>query len=327
MKGLKDPGAQRLHLDAPMTEWEPAGHTVNISTEVVAAPPKTAKCIRYRTSRTRNLYQFQKSISFPHEPPPAINDNNTCYARMPPANIASPSFGSDVAARYDRATLRAAVVHIPLLALKMSTASAQGISNQQRQQKQTLSLATMPPTHAPPPAMDDCNTCYAPWPPANIASPSFGSDAAARPDRATLRAAVVHIPLLALKMSTVLKTPVAPAQGISNQQRQQKQTLSLATMPPTHAPPPAINDFNTCYAPAPPANIASPSFGSDVAARWNRATLRAAVVHIPLVALKMSTVFKLSLPAQKKGISGGNSRTFRNLQASSPPPYTTTCNQ
>ena len=88
--------------------------------------------------------------------------------------------------------------------------------------------------------------------------------------------------LVALKMSTVLKgAPVPPAQGISNQRRQQKQTLSLATMPHTHAPPPAINDFNTCYAPQPPANIASPSFGSDVAARYARATLSDAVVHVP----------------------------------------------
>ncbi len=32
IKGLKDPGAQRLHLDVPMIECEPAGHTVNVST-------------------------------------------------------------------------------------------------------------------------------------------------------------------------------------------------------------------------------------------------------------------------------------------------------
>jgi hypothetical protein len=119
--GLKDPGAQRLHLDVPMMEWEPAGHTVNVSTVFEAAPFETEKCIRNQTSSTRNQYQFQKSISFPHTPTPAINNFNTCYAPTPPANIASPSFGSDAAARYARATLRAAVVHIPLVALKMST--------------------------------------------------------------------------------------------------------------------------------------------------------------------------------------------------------------
>ncbi len=175
-----------------------------------AAPVVTEKCIRNQS--TYNLYQFQKFISFPHTPPPAINNFNTCYALWPPANIASPSFGSDVAARYTRATLRAAVVHIPLLELKMSTvlttpiAPAHGISNQRRQLKQTSQLASIfpPPQNKPPPEINHFNTCYAPWPPANIASPSFGSDVAARLHRATLRAAVVHIPLLALKMSTEL---------------------------------------------------------------------------------------------------------------------------
>ena len=251
------------------------------------------------SSKLRNSQASFPSPPPTNTPPTAINDFNTRYALEPPANIASPSFGSDVAARLYRATLRAAVVHIPLLALKMSTvltsplASAQGISNQQRQLKQTSQIASiLPPLpHTPKPTIKGFNACYAPIkPPANIASPSFRSDVAARYDRLTLRTAVVHIPLLALKMSTVLKLSVASAQGISNQQRQQKQTLSLATMPLTHEPPPAINDFNTSYALEPPANIASPSFGSDVAARYARATLRAAVVHIPLVALKMSTV-------------------------------------
>ena len=30
--GLKDPEAQRLHFDAPRTEWEPAGHPLIAST-------------------------------------------------------------------------------------------------------------------------------------------------------------------------------------------------------------------------------------------------------------------------------------------------------
>jgi hypothetical protein len=81
------------------------------------------------------------------------------------------------------------------------------------------------------------NTCYAREPATNIASPSFGSDVAATYDRAIMRASVVHIPLLALKMSTVLTAPVASAQGISNQQRQLKQTLKLASI----LPPPRIH--------------------------------------------------------------------------------------
>jgi len=102
------------------------------------------------------------------------------------------------------------------------------------------------PCPTPTSAFNDCNTCYAPWPPANIASPSFGSDVAARQHRATLRAAVVHIPLVALKMSTLLP-PTPPAQDISNQRRQLKQTSQLASIlrPSPNTPPPAINNFNT----------------------------------------------------------------------------------
>jgi hypothetical protein len=48
----------------------------------------------------------------------------------------------------------------------------------------------------------------------------------------------------------------------------------------------------------PPANIAIPSFGSDVAARAVRAALRAAVVQAPLFTLKMSTALVGALPAQ-----------------------------
>jgi hypothetical protein len=46
--------------------------------------------------------------------------------------------------------------------------------------------------------------------------------------------------------------------------------------------------------------IASPDSGSDAAASQHRATLRAAVLQEPLVALKMSTVFEelLALTAQ-----------------------------
>jgi len=69
-------------------------------------------------------------------------------------------------------------------------------------------------------------------------------------------------------MSTVLAKLLAPVQSISNQRRQLKQTSQLASiLPPAQHTPPAINDFNTRYKPYwPPANIASPSFGSDVAA-------------------------------------------------------------
>ena len=57
---------------------------------------------------------------------------------------------------------------------------------------------------------------------------------------------------------------------------------SQASLPSSRTTNTAINDFNTCYAPWPPANIASPSFGSDVAARNDRATLSDdALAHVP----------------------------------------------
>ncbi len=261
-------------------------HSIDITT-------CTFSCARHQQSAVGAKSKFETRKHFfsrPQTTPPAINDFSNCYALSPPANIESPSFGSDVAASSCRPTLRAAVVHIPLLALKMSTIlSAQSISNQRRRLEQTSQLASILPLplHTPTPAINDFDTCYALKPPVNIASPSFGSDVAESHSRAKLRAAVVHIPLVALKMSTVLTgEPLAPAQGISNQRRQLKQTSQLASI----FPPPQNNHFNTRYALWPPANIASPSFGSDVAARYTRATLRAAVVHIPLLALKMSTV-------------------------------------
>jgi hypothetical protein len=47
----------------------------------------------------------------------------------------------------------------------------------------------------------------------------------------------------------------------------------------------------------PPANIASPRFGSDVAARNHNGSLRAAVLHVPVLALKMSTALNATLPS------------------------------
>ena len=48
--------------------------------------------------------------------------------------------------------------------------------------------------------------------------------------------------------------------------------------------------MNPYYALAPPPNNASSGFSSDVAANNHLATLRTAVLQVPLVALKMSTV-------------------------------------
>jgi hypothetical protein len=60
-------------------------------------------------------------------------------------------------------------------------------------------------------------TTTAPCPPAKMTSPCTGSDVAASPLRATLRAVVLQDAAVALKMSTVSKT-LAPAQNTRNQQ-------------------------------------------------------------------------------------------------------------
>ncbi len=132
-------------------------------------------------------------------------------------------------------------------------------------------------------------------PPANMANPWFGSDVAARAFLATLRAAVVHRPLVELKMSTAsLLTPPAHAQRISiHLQQLNARFFPRNTCPPTPtshhlAMPTSQNKIKYVPLVKPPANMANPWFGSDVAARAALATLRAAVVHRPLVASKMS---------------------------------------
>jgi hypothetical protein len=68
---------------------------------------------------------------------------------------------------------------------------------------------------------------------ANMANPCSGSDVAERPFLATLSAAVVQCPLLALKMSTALLTASAHAQRISIHPQQLKAPPSKQHMPHT----------------------------------------------------------------------------------------------
>ncbi len=122
-------------------------------------------------------------------------------------------------------------------------------------------------------------------PPANMAIPRFGSDVAVRYHLATLRAAVVQRPLVALKMSTALLAPPAHAQRISIHLYHLKaRILPRNTCPPTPtshhlAVSRTQNKIKNVPLVRPPANMAIPWFGSDVAARWYLATLRAAVVQ------------------------------------------------
>ena len=147
---------------------------------------------------------------------------------------------------------------------------------------------------------------------------------AAIPARATLRAAVLQVPFVALKMSTVLTAALFTSkQSMSNQRQQHKHTSTHPQI--LHLPDPTfqplqstqITEINKYYALMPPANIASPSFGSDVAARHCRATLRAAVLQVPFVALKMSTVLKESalLPSKQRM---SNQRQYHKQTSSHP---------
>jgi hypothetical protein len=145
-----------------------------------------------------------------------------------------------------------------------------------------------------------------------MANPSFGSDVAAILPLATLRTAVVQRPLDPLKKSTALDA-VLPA-------RVQRISIHLqplkARLPPPNTCPlpiPAAHNLATSttqtklrYVPFlkwPPANIANPSFGSDVAANSPLATLRTAVVQRPLDPLKKSTALDAVLPARVQRIS------------------------
>jgi hypothetical protein len=64
--------------------------------------------------------------------------------------------------------------------------------------------------------MSKMKTNHEPKPPANIANPWFGSDVAAIPPRASVKAAELQRPMIASKMSTTLLTVSAPIGRISS---------------------------------------------------------------------------------------------------------------
>jgi hypothetical protein len=131
-------------------------------------------------------------------------------------------------------------------------------------------------------------------PPAKIANPAFGRDVAARLDRFSLRAAVVCVPAIALKMSTILETekgrlPACNKTMINNKTPQHKQ---IQTKPRSLSKSEKLITVRLY----PPAKIANPAFGRDVAAIRLRASLRAAVVQVPAIELKMSTALESTVP-------------------------------
>jgi hypothetical protein len=145
-----------------------------------------------------------------------------------------------------------------------------------------------------------------------MANPWFGSDVAARRPLATLRTAVVQRPLDPSKTSTALDG-VLPArvQRISIH----LQRLKARLPPPNTRPLPIPASHNLAISPTqtklryvpflkwPPANMANPWFGSDVAANSPLASLRAAVIQRPLDPSKTSTALDGVLSAHEQRIS------------------------
>ena len=149
----------------------------------------------------------------------------------------------------------------------------------------------IPPTHASPshpyPSRNTPNkqSQDVHWPPAKIATPASGSDVAARLPRAWLRAALLQVPALTSKMSTTLKA----AQGMRH-----AHVTTTSTSPHHNSRIPLAPILQHLKQKSqdvllPPAKIATPASGSDVAARLYRNWLRAAVLQAPDVTLKMST--------------------------------------
>ncbi len=78
-------------------------------------------------------------------------------------------------------------------------------------------------------------------PPAKIATPASGSDVAARLYRALLRAAVLHVPAVTLKMSTTLEVPLPSAQGMRHAHVVEQKHRPFTHPSPSHTHPSCNN--------------------------------------------------------------------------------------
>jgi hypothetical protein len=100
---------------------------------------------------------------------------------------------------------------------------------------------------------------------------------------------VLQVPDVALKMSTALEKIPPPAQGMRLAHAISKPTSAHSSIPFPNQNNTTREEYERSTWQQVPAKIATPIFGSDVAARYARATLRNAVLQDPDVALKMST--------------------------------------
>ncbi len=132
-----------------------------------------------------------------------------------------------------------------------------------------------------------------------------------------------------LKMSTALLPTSPPVQRISTHPQRLKARLPPPnTRPPashiTHNLPISTTQYKKHKPMPPPANMANPCSGSEVAASALLATLSAAVVQRPLVASKMSTTLLRPPPAQQIGahLQRLRARIPRLHPTHAPPPPT-----
>jgi hypothetical protein len=120
----------------------------NVHSSAAATACTTASAISIGSSTPASFNQEHA----PTPLPPSQRTRNTQHNHpritnnklvVPPANIANPRFGRDVATIRCRATLRTAVIHRPLLALKISTALL--LLAVQRHQQSAAAAQTAPP--------------------------------------------------------------------------------------------------------------------------------------------------------------------------------------
>jgi hypothetical protein len=205
---------------------------------------------------------------------------------FPPAKIATPAFGIDVAASPYRGWLITAVLQDPLFTLKISTTLENGLAATQSIRHAHTINTPQYPNRCNPLAkhiqqqLEHMSMDVQDRPPAKIATPALGSDVAASSTLAWLRIAVLQFPVATLKMSTTLDAPDSTAQVMRNA-HVIKTPYSPHSCNPLAKPiqKNAIKYHGDVL--FPPAKIATPALGSDVAASPHRPWLSNAVLEVP----------------------------------------------
>jgi hypothetical protein len=230
------------------------------------------------------------------------------HVRLPPAKIATPKFGSDVATRPRRATLRAAVLQAPDVTLKMSTAveplvpsAAQGMRLAHAISKPTSAHSSIPFPNPHNTTRKDTKINMATRTVATSEDrdsdirqrcgckfPSSYAESCSAPS-SRRHVEDVH------SVGGAAAVPCARHETCTRNQQKQPPPAQASHSPTRTTQHAKMQKSTWQHVRLPPAKIATPTFGSDVAARPVRATLRAAVLQAPDVTLKMSTTLSTTL--------------------------------